>query len=293
MSSECVRGPRFAAPRCVAVALTALALLGGSAGFSPVPRALAGASADTPLEISGKYSIFFNGFDIGTVRLDHRTAGRTYSASSEVQISALLGAFRWKGTTRSAGTMSEGAIAPSGYDFQYEGTSKTGSIRMGFTKGTVTSLTAIPETIDPPDLVPLKQAHVKSVVDPLSAIVAVSRPAADPCGRKLAIFDGKQRFDLALIPARREAVPAGRGGAAVEGLVCRVKYTPIAGYRDNADTQALAQSAGIEVTFRPIPEAGLWVPYRVAIPTIAGTVSLEATRYDVSAPGLAEIALVD
>jgi len=130
-------------------------------------------------------------------------------------------------------------------------------------------------------------------VDPLSAIVAVSRPAADPCGRKLAVFDGKQRFDVALIPARREAVPSGRNGAAVEGLVCRVKYTPIGGYRDNGDTRALAQSAGIEVTFRPIAEAGLWSPYRVVIPTMAGSVTLEATRYDVSAPGLDEIALVD
>jgi hypothetical protein len=254
---------------------------------------LAGPSADAPLEISGKYAIYFNGFDIGSVRIDQRTAGRTYSASSEVQISALLGAFRWKGTTRAAGTLSDGALQPSGYDFQYEGTSKSGSVRMGFTKGTVTSLTAIPETIEPDDFVPLKQAHVKSVIDPLSAIVAVSRPVADPCGRKLAVFDGKQRFDLSLIPARREAVSAGRDGAAVEGLVCRIKYTPIAGYRANADTRALAETAGIEVTFRPIPEAGLWAPYRVAIPTMAGTVTLETTRYDVSAPGLAEIALVD
>jgi hypothetical protein len=288
MSSSCVRGRR-----CAALGLAALAVFAQSAGLSPVPPANAGPSADAPIEVSGKYSIYFNGFDIGTVRIDQRTAGRTYSASSEVQISALLGAFRWNGVTRSAGTMSAGALEPSGYDFQYQGTSKSGSVRMGFTKGTVTSLTAIPETIEPDDFVPLKEAHVKSVVDPLSAIVAVSRPAADPCGRKLAIFDGKQRFDLSLIPARREAISAGRDGAAVEGLVCRIKYTPIAGYRANADTRALSDSAGIEVTFRPIPEAGLWAPYRVSIPTMAGTVTLETTRYDVSAPGLAEIALVD
>lgn len=288
MSSLRVRGPRIAA-----LAVAALTVLGTPGGLSPVSSAVAGPSADAQLEISGKYTIYFNGFDIGTVRIDQRTAGRAYSAISEVQISALLGAFRWHGTTRSAGTLSGGALEPSGYDFQYEGTSKSGSVRMGFTKGTVTSLTAIPETIEPVDLVPLKQAHVKSVIDPLSAIVAISRPAADPCGRKLAIFDGKQRFDLTLIPARREAVSAGRDGAAVEGLVCRIKYTPIAGYRDNADTRALAATAGMEVTFRPIPEAGLWAPYRVAIPTMAGTVTLETTRYDVSAPGLAEIALVD
>jgi hypothetical protein len=284
---------RFRGSRSAAIGFASLALLGLPAGFVPSQPAQAGPAKEAPLEIAGKYAIYFNGFDIGTVRIDQRTTGRAYTASSHVEISALLGAFRWKGVTRSAGVLSAGALEPSGYDFQYEGTSKSGSVRMGFTKGTVTSLTAIPETIEPADLVPLKQAHVKSVLDPLSAIVAVSRPAADPCGRKMAVFDGKQRFDIALIPARREAVPSGRNSAEVEGLVCRVKYTPVAGYRDNGDTRALAESNGIEVTFRPIREAGLWSPYRVTIPTMAGTVTLEATRFDVSAPGLAEIALVD
>jgi hypothetical protein len=288
MSSISVRGSRSAA-----IGLAVLALFAAEAALSPAHRATAAPATPAPSEISGKFTIYFKGFDIGTVRIDQRVTGRTYSASSDVEISALLGAFRWKGVTRSAGTLSAGAIEPNGYDFRYEGTSKSGSVRMGFTKGTVTSLTAIPETIEPADYVALKPAHIKSVIDPLSAVVAVSRPAADPCGRKFAIFDGKQRFDLGLIPARREAVPSGRNGAAVEGLVCRVKYAPVAGYRDNGDTRALSETTGIEVTFRPIPEAGMWAPYRVAIPTLAGTVTLEATRYDVSAPGLAEIALVD
>jgi hypothetical protein len=270
-----------------------LAFAGTAALPLTAPPAAAGPATDAELAISGKFTIYFNGFDIGAVRIDQRTAGRAYSASSEVEISALLGAFRWKGVTRSAGTVTANTVEPTGYDFQYEGTAKSGSVRMGFTKGTVTSLTAIPATPDPDDFVPLQASHIKAVVDPLSAIVAVNRPAADPCGRKMAIFDGKQRFDLALIPARREAVPSGRNGGQVEGLVCRVKYTPIGGYRANADTRALAEATGIEVTFRPIPEAKMWAPYRVAIPTLAGTVSLEATRYDVNAPGLAETALVD
>jgi hypothetical protein len=288
MSVTCVRGRKWASASFAILAAVGVEFILGN----PTP-ALADPSPEPPIEMSGQYSIYFNGFDIGTVRIDQRTAGRTYSASSHVEISALLGAFRWKGVTRSAGTISANSMEPSGYDFQFEGTSKSGAVRMGFTKGTVTSLTALPETIDPPDLVPLRAAHVKSVIDPLSAVVAVSRPAAQPCGRKLAVFDGKQRFDVALIQSRREAVPAGRNGATVQGIVCRVKYTPIAGYRANADTQALAESTGIEVTFRPIPEAGIWAPYRVAIPTIAGSVSLEATRYDIDAPGLAQIALVD
>lgn len=288
MSSKCVRVRKWAV-----IGLSALVVMGADTLIGLKSPAQAEPASDAPVEISGQYSIYFNGFDIGGVRIDQRTTGRSYSASSQVQISALLGAFRWTGVTRSAGTLSASSIDPTGYDFQYEGTSKSGSVRMGFTKGAVTSLTALPETIDPPDFVPLRPAHIKSVMDPLSAVVAVSRPAPQPCGRKLAIFDGKQRFDIALIQSRREAVPAGRNGATVEGIVCRVKYTPIAGYRANSDTQSLAQSSGIEVIFRPVAEAGLWAPYRVAIPTIAGTVALEATRYDINAPGLAQIALVD
>lgn len=288
MSVKCVRGCKAAL-----IGLTVLVLLGPGSLLKTVNPATAETVTEAPIEISGQYSIYFNGFDIGSVRIDQRTAGRTYSASSQVQISALLGAFRWKGVTRSAGTMNAGTLSPSGYDFQYEGTSKSGSVRIGFAKGSVTSLTALPETIDPPDLVPLRPADIKSVIDPLSAVVAVSRPAARPCGRNLAIFDGKQRFDIALIETRREAVSAGRNDTTVQGIVCRVKYTPVAGYRANDDTEALAASTAIEVTFRPVAEAGIWAPYRVAIPTIAGTVALEATRYDINAPGLAQIALVD
>jgi hypothetical protein len=271
----------------------------GLAAVVLAPLALDSASAradgilSRQIMISGQYSIHFNGFDIGAVRIDQRMTGRAYSANSHVEISALLGAFHWKGVTRSAGTLTAEGLEPSGYDFQYKGSTKSGSVRMGFTKGTVTSLTAFPATVEPDDFVRLGPAHIRSVIDPLSAIVALSRPAAQPCGRKLALFDGKQRFDVSLIQVRREAVPAGRNAETVNGVVCRVKYTPVAGYRANSETAALAETTGIEVTFRPVAEAGMWSPYRVAIPTMAGTVALEATRYDISAPGLAEIALVD
>lgn len=287
MSRLCV-GPKWAA-----FGFAALAVLASDAALWPGLAASSKAAKDGPVQISGQYSISFNGFNIGDARIDQRVTGRTYTASSDVEISALLGAFRWKGLTRVAGTVAGDKIVPSGYDFEFEGTSKSGSVRMGFDKGALTSLTAIPLTAEPEDFVPLAPSHVKSVIDPLSAIVAMSRPAVEPCGRKFALFDGKQRFDIALLPTRREAVPAGRNGATVEGVVCRLKYTPVAGYRNNDDTRALAGNTGIEVTFRPVAEASMWAPYRVTIPTIAGFVALEATRYDISAPGQAEIALVD
>ncbi len=286
MVFECQHGFKQAVWGLAAAVLVPLAL--GAAAAARADGILA-----RPIAISGQYSIHFNGFDIGTVRIDQRVAGRAYSANSRVEISALLGAFHWQGVTRSAGTLTAEGLEPSGYDFEYQGSTKSGSVSMGFTKGIVTSLTALPATVEPDDFVRLGPSHIRSVIDPLSAIVAMSRPAAQPCGRKLPIFDGKQRFDISLLQVRREAVPAGRNAETVTGVVCRVKYTPVAGYRANSETAALAETTGIEVTFRPVVEAGMWSPYRVSIPTMAGTVALEATRYDISAPGLAEIALVD
>ncbi len=277
------------------VGLALLAVLGSEIALPGAERALAGAPrAADAIEIGGQYTIYFNGFNIGDVRIAQRIAGQAYSASSDVEISALLGAIHWKGTTRTSGSLAGDAVRPSDYDFEFAGTGKSGTVRMGFSQGAVTRLAALPATPDPADLVPLAPQHLKSVIDPLSALVALSRPGQPaPCGRKLAIFDGKQRFDVALVPLRRVRVPAGREGLEVDGVVCRVKYTPVAGYRANAETRNLAENDGIEVTFRPVTEARLWVPYRVELPIIAGSIAVEATRYDISAPGLAEIALVD
>ena len=44
---------------------------------------------------------------------------------------------------------------------------------------------------------PLREQHLKGVLDPLSAIMVLSRgSSANPCDRRLPIFDGKERFDL-------------------------------------------------------------------------------------------------
>ena len=278
------------------LSLAAFAVVGAEVLLKTQDQALADPpDAAAPVEIGGHYTISFNGFGIGEVRTETRVAGKSYVASSDVEISALLGAFHWKGVTRAAGTLSGEQVRPSGYNFEYSGSAKSGSVRMGFGDGQVTQLAALPagEAV-PDDFVPLVPAHLKNVVDPLSALVALSRPTAKgPCGKTFALFDGKQRFDAGLVMRRREMLSSSQTGETFEGVVCRVKYTPIGGFRNNAETAALAENAGIEVTFRPVPQAGLWVPYRVALPTVAGQVAIEATRIDISASGGAQIALVD
>ncbi len=175
----------------------------------------------------------------------------SYTLDTDVQISALLGVFHWKGVTRSTGTLAAKAPKPEDFRFNYESSVRNGSVAMGFGKEGIETISVLPATVEAADTVPLTRAHLKNVVDPLSAILAITHTnAATPCGRKVAVFDGKQRFDIDLRFARTEPVP---GIAGETAIVCRVKYTPIAGYRPTEETRDLAATNGIEIAFRVVP----------------------------------------
>lgn len=259
------------------------------AGFHAQPAL----SGPQPVDLGASYTISFNGFNIGGMRLETHVGATEYRASSDVEISALLGAFRWKGVTRVEGAMAGGKLRPSGYAFDFESTANAGAVRIGFDKGAVVNLTNYPTPVDPPDFVPLTSSHVKAVLDPLSAVIAMTRPdRGQPCGRKVAIFDGRQRLDIRLAPARTETLDLGQGRSAT-GTVCSIRYTPVGGYRDNSETRSMAENEGIEVAFRSMGGTGVFAPYRITLPTMAGTISIDATRFDLAAPGGPEVALVE
>lgn len=147
---------------------------------------------------------------------------------------------------------------------------------MGFGNGAVKSLELSPTLIEPADTVPLQPAHLRGVLDPLSAILALSRPRdGNPCNQKIPVFDGKVRFDLAFSFKEDAPIADTPRGPAVEMVkVCRVRVLPIAGHRDDEASTQLKRNTGIEVAFRAIPSAKLFVPHRITVPTFAGSAVL-------------------
>lgn len=267
-----------------------LAALIASAG---VPVAAPARAEPWPSQVVATYRIEFNGFDIGQFEFNSAVAGSGYTVSGDARLSALLGAFQWKGVTQTSGTLAGDAPRPAGYTFDYAGTGKQGAIRMGFTGDSVTHLAISPPQPPQPGVTQITQQHLKGVLDPLSALMAIARSdSANPCGRRLAIFDGKQRFDLTLSFKRQERVselrPSGQPGVA---YVCKVRYTPIAGHKANEETRTLAATHEIEVSLRPIPSANLFVPHQISMPTGAGTVRIRAQQVRIITPR-EQIALV-
>lgn len=252
-----------------------------------------GAQMHWPAQVQAVYAVTFNGMDIGNFEFVSTVAGQTYTLTGNAQLSALLGAFQWKGTTRSFGMLAGNAPRPSAYLFDFAGTGKSGSLKLGFADNRVVNVAAVPPPRYEPGVVPLREPHLAGVVDPLSAIMTLARGDGAPCDRRVPIFDGKQRFDLVLSYRRQEMVSESRpSGQPSVAIVCGVRYVPLAGHKANEETRQMAASNGIEIAFRPVPSAGLMIPYRIVIPTAAGTAALASQQVMITLPSRAQIALV-
>lgn len=296
-------GRRIRVPGFV-VAGTCSVLLAAAAGKDVVAaEQVAAAATAWPAEVSAIYKVSFAGIDIGTFRFQSkadssRAEAGTYALSGQARIKGPLGTFDWNGTTNSAGSTAPGGPKPQAYTFNFDssaliGKKKTGAVKLGFMNGAVSNVSVLPLKPPAPDMVPIKDEHKRNVLDPLSAVMALALSSGQkPCDRKLSIFDGKQRFDLALSFRRQqriaEARPSGQPGV---GFVCSVRYKPIAGYRNNEETEKLVTNGNMEITLRPVPSANLMVPYHVSIPTGAGTATLTAQRIEITTRNRGLIAL--
>ena len=252
------------------------------------------AASTWPARVAAVYKITFGGFDIGNFQFESNVDAQGYTLSANAELSALMGAFNWKGVTRSSGSLAGEQPKPAAYTFDFKSNSKSGSLKMSFNNVGVSNVTLVPPHAPSPAHVPVQEHHLKNVLDPLSAIMALTRArASNPCGRKISIFDGKQRFDLVFTFRRQERIKEARAsGQPSIGYVCRVRYIPIAGHKNNDEIKYMADNAAIEVVLRPVPSANLLIPYQVTIPTIAGSATLTSQRVDITTSGMKQIALV-
>ena len=255
--------------------VSALSLLAGTAVGG---RSAAFAAEPWPTQVQAIYRVEFNGFDVGSFEFNSNVTGNGYALTGDAKLSALLGAFRWQSQTRASGALQNESPRPAGYTFDFNGAGRSGAVKMGFAGDSVSNISIVPPQPAQPGTVAVRVPHLKGVLDPLSAVMSLSRSdGANPCGRRLAVFDGKQRFDLMLSFRRQERIsenrPSGQPGVA---FVCRVKYVPVAGHRASEETRAMAAANDIEISLRPVPSANLFVPHEITIPTGAGTARLIA-----------------
>jgi len=191
-------------------------------------------------------------------------------------------------SAKSLGQVNAGAISPVSAAFDTrDSKNPKRSIRMALAGGTVRSLNVTPAVEPSEDRVPITEDSRRGVIDPLSAmLMPVSTSgnplAPDKCDRTLRIFEGTERFDIALSYSRTENVKSQKG---YQGnvLVCRASYRAVAGHRaGKKQVQYMEQNRNIEVWLAPAAGMPVLVPWRISVGTMVGTLVIEATQFTAS-----------
>jgi hypothetical protein len=265
------------------------------AGAGAIGAALIGDAGCGGVQAQGKlearYGATLGGVPLGKgvwtidVREDQFTAAVSGATGGALKIFA-----SGKGSSAARGTVTGGQPSASTYASSIVTNKKYDEVRMVLAGHNVKDFAVEPPTAPNPDRVPLRDAHRKGVVDPMTASI-MKVPGTgdtfvpDACQRKLAIFDGRMRYDLQLAFKRLDKVKSERGYQGTV-VVCSVHFEPVAGHvPTRAVIKYLTDLRDIEVWLAPIAGTRLMVPYRIQVPTPLGLGVVEATEF-VSVPQL-------
>lgn len=263
----------------------------------PKEEAEAGAAPGVA-KVAAVYDIRFNGLGIGQFKLWSNMTSRQYTLSAQANVSLLAGMlFDWKGVTSSSGLVTAKGPMPAKYSFGYATSDKKEQIELRFVQNAVSQVVMNPPQRPSSRRVPLAQHHMQNVVDPLSAVILLSRnrhkkQGKEVCERRLPIFDGKMRYDIEL--SYKSTKQVNNGGYKGPAYVCRIKYIPIAGHKHGKNQDdVMSGNLSMEIWLIPVPDASLYVPYYVSIPTPAGNASIISTRFEIETPSHGRRALLE
>jgi hypothetical protein len=258
--------------------------LGSGLLILPILMAVCAPPARAQSKFQAQYVVSLAGVTIGTGSWMAEIGEDSYATEAKGRVAGILRVFGdAKGSAAARGIIKDGRLVPTSYAGHLTSDEGDEGVRMLFNFGVVTELTTEPPTPPDPDSVPVTEADRREVIDPISAglipvIGGADVASAAACERTLPVFDGRQRFDVALTFKRMDKVTPQKGyqGPAV---VCAVRYEPRAGYRPNrVAVKFLIARRDVEMWLVPIAGTRLLVPARISIPTLVGTAVVAASE---------------
>ncbi|MFZ0425857.1 MAG: DUF3108 domain-containing protein [Xanthobacteraceae bacterium] len=287
------------AVRRAGIAVLAAVLLAG-AGFLIVAVAKAGdatrqaavqsapVSAKAPAEegrLEAVYTATISGIPIGRGNWMVEISDDQYTVAASGATTGIIKFFTGaQGTSAVHGTVHAGQPIPTSYGATITYDRKVDDVRIALTGGNVTDYAVEPPLPPVPDRIPVTDADRRGVSDPMTSMLNRVAGDGDPvapeaCNRKVAVFDGRVRYDLHSEFKRMETVKAERGYAG-PAVVCAVYFTPISGFVPNRPAiRYLIELRDAEVWLAPISGTRVLVPFRFSMPTPLGVGLLQATEF--------------
>jgi hypothetical protein len=237
--------------------------------------------------LDARYTVSLAGIAIGKGAWVVDIGDDQFTAAASGNTVGLLRVFAsGRGTSASRGTMVGGTPVPSSFAASITADKKTEEIRMTLGSGNVKEyvITPSPPTEPDPERVPLTDAHLRGVMDPMTgSLVRVpgnGHPVApQACQRTAQVFDGRMRYTLKFAYKRMEQIKTEKGyeGAAV---ACAVYFEPLAGHIPSRSAiKYLIEQRDMEVWLAPVVGTRVLVPFRMSVPTPLGVGVMQATQF--------------
>jgi hypothetical protein len=265
---------RAAAPTAIIGVVTAMAV-----------AADAGHVAAAQGRLDAEYVVSVSGIPVGEGSWVVEISDSAYTAAASGATAGLLQFFSGaRGNGAARGSIAAGQPVPTSYAATIVDSRHVDEVRIALSRGNVTEFTAEPPLVPLPDRIPVTEADRRGVVDPMTSALTRVGGIGDPvnpeaCNRKVAVFDGRVRYDLHSEFKRMETVKAEKGyeGPAV---VCALYFTPISGFvPDRAAIRYLVELRDAEVWLAPIAGTRVLVPFRFTMPTPLGLGVLQAKQF--------------
>jgi len=230
------------------VALTLPFLLAAS------PAALPPGPGAGPLTL--RYAVYVRGFPV--LSLDFRVdeSAAAYEVTGTVRAQVVLGAVSdFTLHTESRGAIAADKLRPSTHDNASRARRKERRAHLDFRHdGSVVA--ALSPADDPDHRLPTAEEVVGSV-DPLTAILAIGHVVAETgsCRAKVAVYDGRRRYDLVLSDDGVERPAPSEHGKSVELRRCALDMVKLAGF--TADRNRPPRTEHGKVWIMPPPRAGM------------------------------------
>lgn len=255
-----------------------------SASVLAIGLAISAAGPARSAEIySADYSVSLLGLRLAVSHFVTTVDKSEFTAKGNLSTAGLMRVFdRTDGETAVSGHIDGQGVAPASYRVDYRYGKKATAVRIDFAHGDVVRAERTPPQKKKGDWIDVTPGDLKSVADPLSAMLIKAPDARSVCDRTLRIFDGSTRVDLKLAFAGWQNFSTdGFKGTATS---CRVTFIPVSGYRRGVFAMDyLSREKDMRVAFASLGNSDIYAPVFARVGTKLGDVTVYATKFQMGA----------
>ena len=234
------------------------------------------------VEFGTDYGATIGGIWVGSASLSADIQDDRYSVNLTGEVGGVARIFSdMEVSLSSSGTVGEDGLLPETYQHAWRDDDDSESAEIRFDTNAVAETVVEPPPRRPERRVPVSEADLRNVLDIGAAFIWPAPTGAEPglCDRTIPLFDGTQRYDLALSFTRTASFEARDGSYSGPALVCAIRYRPISGHRrDKEEVTFMAENEDLEV-WMALAGDGYAIPVKIRIRTEHGLFGLEALDF--------------